>query len=69
MDIPVTAPTPGLMVKAGEPVTAQLSVLACPGVTFAGVAVKLAMVGALPAVTETMTEAVTDPKVFVAVSR
>jgi hypothetical protein len=57
------------MVKVGEPVTAQLSVLACPGVTFAGVAVKLAMVGALPAVTETMTDAVTDPKVFVAVRR
>jgi hypothetical protein len=49
------------------PVTAQLSTLACPGLTFAGVAVKLPMVGALPGITVTETAALTDPKVFVAV--
>ena len=66
-DIPVTAPTPGLTLSPVEPVTAQLSTLDCPGLTFAGVAVKLAMLGALPAMTVTETTAVTDPKVFVAV--
>jgi len=64
-DVPVTAPTPGLMISAGEPVTAQLSVLDCPAVTFAGVAVKLVMVGALPAIT--VTAAVADPKLLAAV--
>jgi hypothetical protein len=53
------------MTRLGDPVTAQLSVLDCPAVTVAGVAAKLAMVGALPAVT--VTEAVVDPKVLVAV--
>ena len=66
-DIPVTAPTPGLTLRRGEPVTAQLSVLDCPGVTFAGVAAKLPMVGGLPATTVTVTAAVTDPKLLVAV--
>jgi hypothetical protein len=51
-----------------EPVTAQLSVLDCPGLTFAGVAVKLAILGALPGMTVTETAAVTDPKMLVAVS-
>jgi len=64
-DVPVTAPTPGLMIRPGEPVTAQLSVLVCPAVTFAGLAVKLVMVGGLPAVT--VTAAVADPKLLVAV--
>ena len=66
-DIPVTAPTAGLMLSAVAPVTDQLSVLDCPGFTFAGVAVKLAMVGAIPGFTVTETVAVTDPNVFVAV--
>ena len=65
-DIPLTVPTPGLMVSPVAPVTAQLSVLDCPGLTFAGVAVKLPMAGALPVSTETETAAVTEPKVFVA---
>ena len=66
-DIPVTLPTPGFTVSPVEPVTAQLSVLDCPGLTLAGVAVKLPMLGALPGMTVTETAAVTDPKVFVAV--
>jgi hypothetical protein len=64
-EFPVTAPTPGLMIMPGEPVTAQLSVLACPRVTFAGVAVKPLMVGGLP--TRIEVEAVTAPKLLVAV--
>ena len=67
-DIPATAPTPGLTFSPVEPVTAQLSVLDCPGLTFAGVAVKLAILGALPGMTVTETAAVTDPKMLVAVS-
>ena len=51
-----------------EPVTAQLSVLDCPGLAFASVAVKLPMVGGLPEFTVTETPAVTDPKALVAVS-
>jgi hypothetical protein len=50
-----------------EPVTAQLRTLACPRLTLAGVAAKLPMLGALPAMTVTETAALTDPKVFVAV--
>ena len=64
-DVPANVPTPGLMTRFGDPVTAQPSVLDCPAVTVAGVAAKLAMVGALPAVT--VTEAVVDPKMLVAV--
>ena len=48
-DVPVTVPTPKLMLTVGEPVTTQLSVLDWPAVILAGVAVKLAMVGLLPA--------------------
>ena len=66
-DVPLTAPTPGFTLSPVAPVTAQLSTLACPGLTFAGVAVKLPMVGALPGITVTETAALTDPKVFVAV--
>lgn len=64
-DVPVTAPTPGLRIRLGKPVTVQLSVLGWPAVTFAGVAVKLVMVGGLPAIT--VTAAVVDPKSLVAV--
>jgi hypothetical protein len=64
-DVPVTAPTPELMVRVGEPVVVQLSVLDCPAPTFAGVALRLAMVGGLPTVMVTM--AVADPAVLVAV--
>jgi hypothetical protein len=66
--IPVTLPTPGLMLSPVAPVTAQLIVLDCPGLTMAGVAVRLPMVGGLPGTTATGTTAVTDPNVFVAVS-
>ena len=65
-DAPESVPTEGLMTRLGDPVTAQLSVLDCPAVTVAGVAAKLAMVGALPAVT--VTEAVVDPVSLLAVS-
>jgi hypothetical protein len=64
-DVPVTAPTPGLMVTVGDPVAVQLSVLGWPAVTLAGVAAKLAMVGGLPAATVTV--AVVVPTLFVAV--
>ena len=64
-DVPLTAPIPELMDRLGEPVTAQLSVLDCPGVTVAGVAVKPVMVGWLPTVTEVA--AVAEPKGLVAV--
>ena len=64
-DVPVTGPTPGLSIRPGEPVTVQLSVLDWPGVTVAGVAVRLVMLGALPAMT--VTEAVAEPKALVAV--
>ena len=65
-DVPVTAPTPGLTAMPGEPVTAQLSVLDCPSVTFAGVAAKPVMIGGLPTIT--VTAAVADPKLLVAVN-
>ena len=65
-DDPVTAPTPGVIVTAGDPVTAQLNVLEYPSSTFAGVATKLVIVGA--SATTTLTEAVVLPNVFVAVS-
>jgi hypothetical protein len=58
-DVPVTRPTPGLMITLGEPVTVQLSVLDWPAVTVAGVAVKWVMVGGQP--TTTVTAAVLDP--------
>jgi hypothetical protein len=41
-------------------------VLGCPGITLAGVALKLVMLGRLPAAT--VTAAVMDPKALVAVS-
>ena len=63
-DVPVTAPTPALMARVGEPVTVQLRVLDCPLVTFAGKALKLVMVGRPPAMT--VTEAVVDPEALVA---
>jgi hypothetical protein len=64
-DVPVTAPTPELMLRVGEPVTTQASVLDWPVATCVGVAVKLVMVGGLP--TATAAAAVMDPKAFVAV--
>jgi uncharacterized protein YbbC (DUF1343 family) len=64
-DVPATAPTPEFMAKVGEPVAVQLSALDCPGVRFAGVALKPVMTGGLPTVTVTV--AVADPEVFVAV--
>jgi hypothetical protein len=51
-------PKLGLTVVLTAPVTDQLSVLGCPAVTFAGAAVKLTMIGALPATTVTMAVAV-----------
>ena len=65
-DVPATTPTLGLTVRLGYPVTAQLSVLDCPVVTFAGMAVKKVIEGGLPAIT--VTEAVVDPKSLLAVS-
>ena len=44
-DVPVTVPTAELMVRLVAPVTDQLSVLDCPRSSFAGVAVRVAMVG------------------------
>ena len=66
MDVPPIAPTPGLMLTLGFPVTVQLSVLGTPAATFAGVATKPVIVGALPACT--VAHAVTDPESLVAVS-
>jgi len=51
---------------AGDPDIPQLSVTGCPGVTDAGIALKLVITGALPAVT--ITVAVEAPKLLVAVS-
>ena len=65
-DVPVTAPTPWSMLKVGAPVATQFNVLDWPGVTVAGVAVKLVTVGGLPTVT--VTTAVAVPKALVAVS-
>jgi hypothetical protein len=65
-EVPATTPTPGLTVTLGYPVTAQLSVLDCPVVTFAGIAVKKVMEGGLPAIT--VTEAVADPLPLLAVN-
>jgi hypothetical protein len=65
-EVPLNVPTAGLSVRLGDPVTAQLSVLVWPAVTVAGLAVKLVIVGVLPATT--VTEAVLVPKAFVAVS-
>jgi hypothetical protein len=53
------------MVRVGEPVVVQLSVLDCPAVMFAGVALRLAIVGGLPTVTVTV--AVVEPERLVAV--
>lgn len=64
-DEPESVPTKGLMTRLGDPVTAQLSVLAWPAVTVTGVATNFVMVGALPAVT--VTEAMLVPKLLVAV--
>jgi len=65
-DVPTTPPTPGLTVRLGFPVTAQLSVLDCPVATFTGFAVRKVMEGGLPAIT--VTEAVVDPLSLLAVS-
>jgi hypothetical protein len=65
-EVPVTAPTPELILRVGDPVTAQLSVLDRPAVNVAGVALKLVMVGGLPTVTVAL--AVACPAEFVAVS-
>ena len=65
-DVPVTAPTPMLMLSVGEPVTVQLRVLDWPGATVAGVDLKLVIVGGLP--TTNMTVAVAAPDELVAVS-
>jgi hypothetical protein len=65
-EVPATGPKPGFSIRLAEPVTAQPSVVVCPGVSFAGVAVKPVIVGRLPAITETV--AVTSPKLLVAVS-
>jgi hypothetical protein len=54
------------MTRLGDPVTAQLSVLAWPAVTVTGDAANFVMVGALPAVT--VTDAMLVPKLLVAVS-
>ena len=64
-DVPVTAPTPALILSVGEPVTVQLRVLDWPAVIFGGDAAKPVMVGALP--TMTVTLEVTEPKELVAV--
>jgi hypothetical protein len=65
VEAPVTAPTPESIVRVGEPVTTQASVLGWPAATFAGVAVKLVIAGAFP--TATVAVAVADPKSFLAV--
>lgn len=54
--VPVTAPTPWLMLRLVAPLTDQERVLLCPEVMLAGFAVKLVMVGAADAdVTERVT--------------
>ena len=65
-DVPVTAPTPGLTISPGDPVTVQLNVVDWPAETVAGVALKPVMVGGFPTTTEAV--AVADPNEFVAVS-
>src|ERR1035441_9993891 len=58
-EVPATGPKPGFNITLGEPVTAQLSVVENPTVSFAGVAVKPVIVGRIPTITETVV--VTDP--------
>ena len=64
VDVPVTVPMPWLMLRVGEPVTDQVSVLDVPVAILAGVVSKLVMDGALPTVTVAV--AVTVPKELVA---
>jgi hypothetical protein len=52
------------MTRPGEPTTVQLSVVDWPAITVAGVALKLAMAGRLPTMTETVAE--TAPEEFAA---
>ena len=67
-DVPETFPTPEPMAMpgAGMPVTTQCKVVDCPTVIVAGLAVKLAMAGTVPAVNVTCDVAV--PTALVAVS-
>jgi len=64
--LPVTSPTPLLIVIDVEPVTVQLSVLDWPLVIERGDAVKLVITG-FGAVTVTVTVCVTDPDALLAV--
>jgi hypothetical protein len=64
---PVTLPTLLSIVSDVAPVTEKESVLDCPLVIDAGLAVKLLMTGAA-AVTVTVTVLIVEPPLFVAVS-
>ena len=59
---------PGVMATLVAPVVAQLSVLLEPEVILVGLAVKELIVGLLAAVTVTVSVAVVEPAVLVAVS-
>ena len=65
MEVPVTTPTPLSMVSVVAPVTDQARVVGAPAATFAGVAVKVLMVGG--GTTVMATDRVVDPAALVAV--
>ena len=68
MDVPVTVPTLGLILRLVGPVTFHDSVLELPVAIEAGFAVKLLMTGTGVDVTVTVVAAVTEPLLLLAVS-
>ena len=66
IEVPVTVPMPGLMLRVGEPVTAQFRVVDCPAVRIGEAAVKLVIAGAGPTLIVTVAEAL--PAALVAAS-
>jgi hypothetical protein len=64
----VDANVPGVIVSVAAPEVAQLSMLIAPKAMPVGLAVKEMIVGRFGAVTVTLTNAITDPVLFVAVS-
>ena len=65
-EVPVTVPTPGLMLRVGEPVATQFKVVDCPATRIADAAVKLVIAGGEPTLMVTVADAV--PEALVAVS-
>ena len=68
VEIPVTVPTPELILREVAPVTAHVSVTGVPAITVGADAVKLVIVGALELVTLMVKDFVTGPLALLAVS-